>query len=186
MISLYHFFYLGRYCSKKNKFVGNIRNKERIKETTVEKDEELQDFYNTYDWIKGTKADHKKHKKFIESMNPEDKELYEAGYNYYQIELENLGGLPMPVILEFEFEDGSKELRKLPAEIWKFDDDVINKVFFFKEKLKQLSLDPYLETADIDMDNNYYPRKIELEKFKVNKKTEPKYKNPMQKAKNKD
>jgi len=168
---------------KRDNFISHIRNKKRIEKTYVQNDEELQDFYTEFDKYKGDKVDLKKYKKYIDSLKEEDIELLESGYNYYEIEIENLGGLPMPLILKFEFEDGSFESRKLPAEIWKFDHEIIHKVFFFKKEMKRLTLDPNFEIADIDMENNYWPQKIDLKKFKVKKHKDSKKKNRMQRAK---
>ena len=77
----------------------------------------------------------------------------------------------MPIILEFTFIDGSSELIRIPAEIWKMNNYSINKVFIFEKQLSKIRLDPYLETADTDINNNTWPKEYqpslyELYKFK--------------------
>ena len=73
----------------------------------------------------------------------------------------------MPIILEFEYEDGEKEVRKLPAEIWKMNDKEVTKVFFSKKELKAVALDPFLEIADTDVSNNYWPAKVTPSRFEI-------------------
>ncbi len=73
----------------------------------------------------------------------------------------------MPVILEMKFTDGSSEVIKLPAEIWKMHTDKISKVFVSQKEVKEIVLDPFLETADTDRNNNYFPAKREPTKFEM-------------------
>ncbi len=89
----------------------------------------------------------------------------------------------MPVILEFEYADGSKEVHRIPAEIWRKNDKNISKVFFSKKELVRVVLDPFLETADIDRGNNYWPPKQEPTRFELFKGREYDSENPMQRAK---
>lgn len=76
----------------------------------------------------------------------------------YKLSFSNVGGLPMPIIAQFEFESGKTEKIQLPAEIWRKNEYKANKVFVFDEKVKNIQLDPDLETADIEKSNNQYPR----------------------------
>jgi len=73
--------------------------------------------------------------------------------------------------MSFEFEDGTKSIKRIPAEIWKKNNDKIQKVFGFKKEVKSIYLDPFLETADTDLNNNswpmiYHPSTFELFKEK--------------------
>ena len=87
----------------------------------------------------------------------------------------------MPVILEFEFMDGTKELIRIPAEIWSTDNYNVTKVFSFDKVVKSLVLDPFLETADVDTYNNSWPRSEKPSRFELFKDSH-KSKNPMQEA----
>ena len=89
----------------------------------------------------------------------------------------------MPVILEFEYSDGSKEVNRIPAEIWKMNDKEVSKVFFSEKELVRVVLDPFLETADIDRNNNYWPPKQEPTRFELFKRRSYDRENPMQRAK---
>ena len=92
-----------------------------------------------------------------------------SGLQIYQLSFENIGGLVMPVILEFEFSDGTSEVVRLPAEFWLRSEDKFTKVFWFNKEVKSIILDPYLETADTERDNNYWPKQQEPSKFKLYK-----------------
>jgi hypothetical protein len=82
--------------------------------------------------------------------------------NYYVLDFSNQGGLVMPIILELEFEDGSKDSMYIPAEIWRRTPKAVSKLLVTeKDKLlKSVTVDPRWETADVDVENNYYPRRI--------------------------
>ena len=60
----------------------------------------------------------------------------------------------MPLILEFEYADGSKEEFRIPADIWRKFNDRVSKVFVTKKELRHITLDPHLETPDVDLRNN--------------------------------
>jgi len=78
------------------------------------------------------------------------------GKKVYQMKLKNEGGLPMPIHIEFEYTDGSKERRTLPAEIWRFGDET-SKVFMLDKDVKTVRLDPDELTADTETSNNVWP-----------------------------
>ncbi len=101
--------------------------------------------------------------------------------------MSNEGGLITPLVFRFDFVDGSEEIVRIPAEVWIRNEEKISKVFFFKKEVQSIKLDPFLEMADCDMSNNYWPPRMEPSKFKVYKNTRNYYKqqgeNLMQKAK---
>ena len=55
--------------------------------------------------------------------------------------------------LIWEYADGSKEIEHIPAEIWRNGDEV-SKVFIKQQEVVTITMDPYLETADVDLNNN--------------------------------
>ena len=87
---------------------------------------------------------------------------------YYEITYNKPGGLVMPIIVEFNYKDGTKEKKTYPAEIWRFNDKEVSKVFSSDKELKNITIDPNLETADVDTSNNSWPKKSvnKFEKFK--------------------
>jgi hypothetical protein len=73
----------------------------------------------------------------------------------------------MPIILRFVYEDSTTEDQRIPAEIWRRNDKEVSKVFVTDKVIKQIILDPNLETADIDRSNNYFPAQHELSRFEL-------------------
>lgn len=142
-----------------DKNISTIRNKEDIKQTENEKNPSLNDKYITEDPYAVSEDDKEKYEKFLAELSDDDKALLNAGYQFYQIDFQNIGGLVMPLILEFTFADGTTELMKIPAEVWRYNNYYISKVFIFKKELLSVTLDPYLETADCEVENNHWPRK---------------------------
>lgn len=143
------------------------RNKTDIKQYLVEKYPELLDFYNSYDPLNVTENDKDKFKKYDETLTDAERKQVNDGKNYYILDLENIGGLVMPVIIEMEFTDGSKEMMRIPAEIWRKNNAKASKMIITTKKVKQFSIDPLQETADINMNNNFYPAKEIESKFQL-------------------
>ena len=102
--------------------------------------------------------------------------------NYYTLSLKNKGGLPMPVIIRMTFEDGTDSVARFPAEIWRFNDVGIKKVIATTKKVTQWTLDPFQEIADIDTENNSFPRMAEPTRFQLFKQQQRgnQGQNPMQ------
>ncbi len=167
-----------------NRFIGDLRNDTLLTgNTVVDKHPEMKDYYNANDEHAVFKSDRKEYQAFLKNMTPEERELLTSDYNFYEIKFSNVGGLVMPVIVQFTFADGSKEVQRMPAEIWIRNETEFTKVFAFKKKVTNIELDPYLETADTDRDNNYWPAQNEPSRFELYQKKEREGKNPMQRAK---
>jgi len=93
--------------------------------------------------------------------NKQDKYHYEITYN-------KPGGLVMPIIVEFTYKDGTKERKTYPAQIWRYTDNEVTKVFSSSKQIENIVIDPDLETADVDLSNNSFPKQKEdkFDKFK--------------------
>jgi hypothetical protein len=92
--------------------------------------------------------------------------------NFYEITLTNKGGLVMPVIIEWTYKDGSKEIERLPAEIWRINETKVTKVFAKDKEVSNVVIDPLKETADISVEDNVFPRVVQPNKFdELKKKT---------------
>ena len=170
--------------------ITTMRNKAFAENTYRSKHPAAEDFYTTYDEYKVTKEDKEEYDKFIKSLPDEEKELLGANLNFYQIDFKNLGGLVMPVILKFKFVDGTEEVQYIPAEIWRKNNEEVSKVFMFGKEVEQITLDPYRETADTDLNNNFWPTRKQPTRFELYKSRYGggRYggaQNPMQKAKKK-
>lgn len=97
----------------------------------------------------------------------DDKAVIEKmkGKNFYEVTLSNQGGLVMPVIIEWSYKDGTKEIERLPAEIWRTNEQRITKVFVKDKEVSTVVIDPLKETADIDTNNNIFPKTNQPSKF---------------------
>ncbi|MFZ6001082.1 MAG: M1 family metallopeptidase [Bacteroidota bacterium] len=93
------------------------------------------------------------------------------GKNIYEITLKNKGGLVSPVIIEWTFKDGSKEIERLPAEVWRTNEVEVKKVFMKEKEVVNVVIDPNLETADVNVNDNVFPKKAGENKFDQLKKT---------------
>jgi hypothetical protein len=78
--------------------------------------------------------------------------------NFYQITFKNEGGLVMPLHVEFEFTDGTKQMVKIPAEIWRKNEQKAGRVFILDKEVAKVTLDPNKEFADTDKSNNVFPK----------------------------
>lgn len=154
-------------------YISRIRNASDIPETVVEKDPKAADFYNSYDRFSIGPDDEKGYQEFLSSLSVEERAMLESGLNFYEISFENLGGLVMPIILEFQYRDGSSEVERIPAQIWRMDEYQVSKVFAKEKEVVQIVLDPYRETADVDEKNNYWPRQFQPSKFELFKQRAP-------------
>lgn len=139
--------------------ISKVRNREDKNITFyTDKDKEVQDFYWRYN--RGQeKVDDKKEYKIksdnLEKVPAKDRAKLENIYAY-QIDFLNKGGLVMPILLEFTFEDGTKLTDKSSAQIWRKNEGKVSKTYYFDKKLKSVQLDPMRETADIDTSNNFW------------------------------
>lgn len=138
--------------------ITRIRNREdkNIK-FAVDQDTSLQDFYYRYDRGK-EKYDTSKFERTIpgfipEELTKEEKALY-GKQNVYEITFSNKGGLPMPIIVEWTYKDGTKEVDRIPAQVWRSNETKVVKSFIKDKEVASIKLDPYRETADIDETNN--------------------------------
>ena len=170
-------------------FIGDTRNKTSIKQTYNERDPSLNDFYVKHNPFEVTLVDKADYQKYLSKLSDDDIKLLKSDYNYYTVDFENKGGLVMPLILNFTFKDGTNEVVRIPAEIWKQNNKNVSKVFFFKKEVTNIDLDPFLETADVNMDDNSWPTKISPSKFQLYKDKQYGWgkkddsENPMQRAK---
>ena len=160
--------------------LSRARNAELPK--LVDAKPELKDFYNEYDELEPTDDDRAAFEKFLGGLTDDEKELLETEANFYIVELENVGGLVMPVILELEFEDGETEEVRIPAEIWRRNADRVSKLLLTKKQVASITLDPHLETADIDLDNNHWPPRAVPTRFQLFKSERRGGNNPMRRA----
>ena len=171
------------YEKKQNNYIGFSKNEISIPKTVTEYDKDAVDFYTTFDPYKTNILDREDYSSYLENLDIDEKQILNSDKNYYEIQFSNIGGLVMPIILEFMYVDGSRENIRIPAEIWKKNSNSVKKVFVLDKELSNVVLDPFLETADTDRNNNYWPTKNEPTRFQLFKQKERNSENPMQRAK---
>ncbi len=71
----------------------------------------------------------------------------------------------MPIIVQYAYADGTKEKVTYPAQIWRFNDSEVSKIVATNKEIISITIDPDLETADIDTSNNSWPKEISQSKF---------------------
>ena len=103
-----------------------------------------------------------------ENFSSEEKTALKAPKYFYELVFEKPGDLVMPIVFEIEYEDGSKERKQYPAEIWRNSDAEVTKVFPSSKAISKITIDPDEETADVDLTNNTWPKNTEtkFEQFK--------------------
>ena len=105
---------------------------------------------------------------------------------FYELQFSNKGGLVMPIIIEWTYKDGTKEIERIPAQVWRKNESHLTKVFVKDKEVTSIKLDPNRETADIDESNNSWPAVQTESKFEIYKakqqllRSTPQANNPMQ------
>jgi hypothetical protein len=135
----------------------------------VEAKPELKDFYNEHDDFTVTNKDRNKYNESVAGLEDWEKALLKEGKHMYLVDFTNVGGLVSPLVLEIQLASGKKYVERVPAEVWRHNPKKITKLIITDEPMVGLAQDPYWETADTDVSNNAWPRKVtpsRLELFK--------------------
>jgi aminopeptidase N len=158
--------------------ITETRNSDVKKRT--ERYPDLIDFYNHYDPLDVTVNDREEAAKLIKNLKDDEKALLKTQRQFYAIDFKNEGGVIMPIILKVNYENGTEETLRLPAEIWRSNSKRISKLILAKDRIASLQIDPLEETADANLDNNHWPSRPVKSRFKLFKYKD---KNPMREAK---
>jgi hypothetical protein len=146
--------------------IGARLNREQGTPIWVLENPGVRDFYDRNDEFTVTPKDRKTYKDFLDGLDPWERQVFDRAVkedqNYYVLSFSNKGGLVMPIILGLQFADGSKARLKIPAEIWRRNSRQVAKLLVYPKgkELTQVVVDPEWETADADIENNHYPRRI--------------------------
>ncbi len=152
-------------------YVSREFNKTDVPQTVLEADPSTRDFYNSYNPFTVTPEDEETYKKFMPSLSEREKAVFNSNMNFYEMTFKNVGGLVMPLIIEFHYADGTSEIDRIPAEIWRKNESQVTKVFAKQKEVVRFVLDPKRETADIDECSNYWPRQYQPTRFEMFKGT---------------
>ncbi len=140
----------------------------------VEQYPELKDFYNTFDELEVTAEDRRDFQELLDELDKNEAGVLGTERYFYVVEFENHGGLVMPILLHIQYADGSEQEMRIPAEIWRQHPDKVSKLFMTQREITALEVDRYGETADINRDNNTYPRKPIKSRFQLFKEEQEK------------
>ncbi len=136
---------------------------------------ELKDFYDGFDEATVLPSEKKKYEALLKELEEAkiDPKLLQTKHNIYAIELSNLGGLVTPVPLKLEYTDGTSEELQIPAEIWRFNTEKASKVHLTTKELKAITFDPRQELMDTEVENNFWPRRLNKTKLQLFKDEKP-------------
>ena len=152
--------------------ISKIRNREdkRIVFAT-DADTSLRDFYWRYDRdlvkIDNTPFTIKSAPPVVDTFTTLQKQEIAGNKNMYELTFSNKGGLVMPIIIEWTFKDGSKQIDRIPVQIWRKNESKVVKTFIKDKEVASIKLDPLRETADIDEKNNVWNVTAEPSKFQL-------------------
>ncbi len=156
------------YSLNKTNFetITNIRNREAGIKSLVDIDTTLRDFYYHYKPSREITRETRNRYENIEELPDSAFARYNNQY-IYEIKFSNKGGLVMPLIIQFNYADGTSEIERIGAYIWRKNEKEVTKTFLKNQKVASILLDPYKETADINESNNTWNIKSEPNKFEM-------------------
>jgi hypothetical protein len=106
----------------------------------------------------------------MDNMSEAERSVVKEPKYFYEVTFNKPGGIPMPLIVEYSYADGTKELITYPAEIWRKSDKEVKRVLSTEKEIVGIVVDPKAETADIDTTNNTWPKaetRSEFDSFKA-------------------
>ena len=151
----------------KDRYYSAILDEQDIESTVTDRDPNTRDFYDDYDKDQITRRDKKEYRDFMEDLSEKELDLVNENDHFYSVKFSDNGGIIMPIILEFEYEDGEKEVINIPVEIWRFNRGEVTKVFKTEKPIKHMTLDPFFQIADVERGNNHWPEKVQPTRFET-------------------
>ncbi len=151
----------------------NKNKKVKIAATEKNDDEQANGFSNGPEVITMTNTPDTAYGEFLSRLDDKEVRKQLSGKNIYEVTIKNVGGLVMPVTIEWVFTDGTTETDRLPAEIWRTNEYEVKKTFIKAKEVSKVNLDPNFEFADTDVNNNSFPKvenQSEFDAFKNKKK----------------
>lgn len=153
--------------------LAQIRNREEGRQTRLQRNADLGDFYNENDRFAVTNEDRNRYMDTLDGLEDWERialqRAVEEDKFVYFIDFENLGGLPTPLPLLITNADKSEEFVMLPPEIWRRNHWWVTKMMIRDQAITSLDLDPRHETADVDFSNNQFPNRIQRSRIELYK-----------------
>ena len=172
---------------KDAEYITTIRNREAGIVPLIDRDTTLRDFYYRY---KPSMEVTKEVRNRYDGLEQVPDSIFKAYNNKfaYEIKFSNKGGLVTPLIIQFNYTDGSSDIERIGAYIWRKNEKEVSKTFLKSKKVASILIDPYRETADINEKNNVWNIKTDPSRFELFKnksaavRGQSQGENPMQKA----
>ncbi|UKM66305.2 M1 family metallopeptidase [Flavobacteriaceae bacterium GSB9] len=101
----------------------------------------------------------------MDNFTPEERKNIKEPKYFYNVTFEKPGGLVMPIIVKYNYADGTSRQETYPAQIWRFNDNEVSKAIASDKEIVGIEIDPNEETADIDVSNNSWPKKEQMSDF---------------------
>ena len=171
--------------------LSKVRNRESGVQFETDADTTLRDFYWKYargeEPYDSSSFEIKIPAREAESLNDTKKAKF-SNSHMYELSFTNKGGLVMPLIIEWTYKDGTKEIDRIPAQVWRHNEKNVVKTFVKNKEVASIQLDPMRETADINTANNSWNKIPEPSRFTIFKQKAGAARgqsqgiNPMQKA----
>lgn len=150
--------------------IEDQQKKVKIAATGEGTEQKAKDFSSGPDMIKLSDTPDQAYGQFLSRLDEDALRKQVSGKNIYEVTIKNIGGLVMPVKIEWVYTDGTKETDMLPADVWRRNEYQITKTFIKEKQVEKVNLDPNFEFADTDMQNNSFPKVEESSKFDEFKK----------------
>jgi len=150
--------YAKNYAATNNRSLEDLNWVYLVEEDSDEFDNKLR---------QGTSSDNSPTLKeyMMDNFTPEERNNMEQPKYFYNMTFEKPGGLVMPIIVEFTYADGTTKTETYPAQIWRFNDNEVTKAIASIKEIVSITVDPKLETADIDTSNNSWPKEVKESDF---------------------
>ena len=151
----------------------NKTSKIKIESSGNSAQAESKDFSNGPEIINMLETPDASYGQFLSRLDEAEIRKQLSGKNIYELTIKNIGGLIMPVTIEWIYTDGTKEIDRLPAQIWRRNEYETQQTFIKEKEVNKINLDPNFEFADTNMKNNSFPKVKEASEFDSfkNKKT---------------
>ncbi|WP_339745202.1 M1 family metallopeptidase [uncultured Maricaulis sp.] len=137
------------------------RNRQAGISTYASEHPQVVEFYSANDAQTVTAREREAYASYRAGLEDWETDMLASGERVYYLDFTNQGGVVMPIILEFTFADGSTEMVRIPAEVWRYDSRHVTWSYLTNREVVSVELDPLLETADSDRSDNYFPPRIE-------------------------
>lgn len=152
--------------------ISKIRNRQDKNIVfATDADKSLQDFYWRYDRglvrVDTTSVEVPMGAPSTDTLSEAEKFHLAGSKNLYELSFSNKGGLVMPIIIEWTYKDGTKEIDRIPVQVWRKNENKVTKTFMKDKEVASILIDPMRETADINTSNNSWPEMATPSKFQM-------------------